>query len=157
MELHTLEGYKKVAREGSKIARKLAAENITFSYHNHHYELEKNGGRRGLEILFEESDPQVFFFEVDTYWIQFGGGDPVSWIRKMKNRMPLVHFKDMAVSGAKQVMAEVGEGNLNWPEITKACRDAGVQWYLVEQDTCLRDPFESLAMSLGNLKKMGLA
>lgn len=156
MEYHNLEGYKKFAREGAEIARKLAKAGLTFSYHNHQLEFEKHNGRRGIEILIEESDPEAFFFEVDTYWVQYGGGDPVFWIRKMKNRMPLVHFKDMAISKGAQVMAEVGEGNLNWAEIIKACEEAGVQWYLVEQDTCQRDPFESLAMSLRNLKQFFL-
>jgi hypothetical protein len=31
-----------------------------------------------------------------------------------------------------------------------------VQWYAVEQDVCHRDPFESMAISLRNLKAMGL-
>jgi sugar phosphate isomerase/epimerase len=54
-------------------------------------------------------------------------------------------------------MAEVGVGNLNWPEILKACREAGVKWYLVEQDECYRDPFDSLETSLKNLREMGLS
>ena len=74
----------------------------------------------------------------------------------MKGRAPLVHFKDMVVFGGKPIMAEVGEGNLNWPAIIEACKEADVQWYLVEQDTCQRDPFESMAISFRNLKAMGL-
>jgi sugar phosphate isomerase/epimerase len=53
-------------------------------------------------------------------------------------------------------MMEVGEGNLDWPAILDAAREAGTEWYLVEQDTCQRDPFESLAISFRNLKAMGL-
>ena len=96
-------------------------------------------------------------FEIDTYWIQHGGGDPASWIRKLKGRLPLVHLKDMGISKGKQVMTEVGEGNLNWQEILSACKDAGLIWYIVEQDICQRDPFESLGISLRNLKGMGLS
>jgi hypothetical protein len=66
----------------------------------------------------------------------------------MKGRIPLVHFKDMGISDGRQVMAEVGEGNLNWDTILEACKFSGVLWYIVEQDTCQRDPFESLATSL---------
>ena len=58
--------------------------------------------------------------------------------------------------GGEQIMAEVGEGNLDWPGILAAAKNAGVQWYIVEQDTCQRDPFESLKISLDNLKAMGL-
>jgi sugar phosphate isomerase/epimerase len=53
-------------------------------------------------------------------------------------------------------MAEIGEGNLDWPEILEACVEAGTEWYIVEQDTCQRDPFESLAISYRNLREMGL-
>jgi len=53
-------------------------------------------------------------------------------------------------------MAEVGEGNLNWPAILDACRSSGTEIYAVEQDICQRDPFESLAVSYRNLQAMGL-
>lgn len=80
----------------------------------------------------------------------------MSWLRKLKDRMRIVHFKDMAIVEGKQVYAEVGEGNLEWPEIIQACREAEVEWYLIEQDVCQRDPFESLKLSLDNLRELGL-
>jgi sugar phosphate isomerase/epimerase len=148
------EGYRRFAKEASEVARKLKEAGIVFGYHNHSFELAKFEGKIALEVLFEESDPQVFTAEIDTYWIQHGGGDPAEWIRRMKGRIPVVHFKDMGISDGRQVMAEVGEGNLNWDAILEACKSSGVLWYIVEQDTCQRDPFESLAISFDNLKKM---
>ena len=53
-------------------------------------------------------------------------------------------------------MMEVGKGNLNWPAILAACQAAQVQWYIVEQDTCYSDPFESLGISLKNLLAIGV-
>jgi len=156
-EYRSADGFSRFAREFSDVAGPFVEAGFTTSYHNHSFELERVGDKTGLDILMDESDPERLFFEIDTYWIQHGGGDPVLWIRKVAGRIPLVHFKDMAVAEGKQVMAEVGEGNLNWPAIIDACGDAGVEWYLVEQDTCRRDPFESLAISLGNLKSMGLS
>jgi sugar phosphate isomerase/epimerase len=52
-------------------------------------------------------------------------------------------------------MAEIGEGNLDWADVLAACRDAGVEWLIVEQDECRRDPFESLAISRRNLRSLG--
>ena len=49
--------------------------------------------------------------------------------------------------------AEIGEGNLDWPEILSACHEAGTEWLVVEQDECARDPLESLAMSFQNLAR----
>ena len=150
------EGYARFAKEASEVAKRLAEGGLIFSYHNHSFELEKFNGRTGLEILYEDSDPKYFNSELDTYWIQHGGGDSAAWIRKLKGRAHIVHLKDMAMDGRTQLFAEVGEGNLNWHAILDACKEAGTEWYIVEQDTCQRDPFESLGISLRNLKAMGL-
>ena len=48
--------------------------------------------------------------------------------------------------------AEVGNGNLDWDDIIAACDEAGVHWFIVEQDTCPGDPFESVKMSLAFLE-----
>ena len=155
-EYRSAEGFAKFAKEASETARKLAEGGIGFVYHNHNFELERFGDRTGLQILYEDSDPEVFLSEIDTYWVQAGGGSPAAWIRKLAGRAPCVHLKDMTMRGRDQIMAEVGEGNLDWPGILAACPEAGTEWYIVEQDTCERDPFESLAISLRNLKAMGL-
>lgn len=151
------DGYVAFAKEASEIARELADRGLKFIYHNHNFEFAKYDGVTGMEILLEESDPEVFEFEIDTYWVQAGGANPVDWIKKVKGRMDVVHFKDMKVSDKREIMmAEVGEGNMNWPAIIDACAEAGAKWCAVEQDICERDPFESLAISLSNLKKLGL-
>ncbi len=154
-------GYKRFAALGSHIGERLAAADMTFSYHNHSFEFVKFDGRAGLEILFDESDPRYLQAELDTYWVQHGGADPAAWIERLAGRMPVVHLKDMVMlpgepgERPQQAMAEVGEGNLNFPEILAACRRAGVEWYAVEQDICQRDPFESLAISFANLAALG--
>jgi len=152
------EGIRRFAAEASEGGEKLHAAGLTFSYHNHSFEFVRYNGRSGLEILYSESDSRYLQAEIDTYWIQHGGGDPADWIRQMDQRMPVVHLKDMVINPPReQQMAEVGEGNLNWPAILQACHDVGVEWYAVEQDICQRDPFESLEISYNNLKGMGLS
>ena len=150
------EGFARFAEDASAAARPLVDAGLTFSYHNHSFELERFGDRTGLEILVEDSDPETFSFEVDTYWIQHGGGNPVTWLERLSGRVHIVHLKDLAMKGREQRFAEVGEGNLEWPAILSACREAGVEWYLIEQDRCERDPFDSLKLSLDNLRAMGL-
>mgnify|MGYP001197418449 CR=1 FL=1 len=149
------DGFKHFAFDASEIALKLKASGITFSYHNHHMELVRIGNQTGLSILIDESDPALCF-EIDTYWIQYGGGDPIYWIDRVKNRCPIIHFKDMAVLGREQIMAEVGSGNLNWQGIVSACERSAAQWYVVEQDTCQGDPFDSITISYHNMLEMGL-
>ncbi len=150
------EGYRRFAADATEAGRRLAQDGLTFSYHNHSYEFVRFGDRSGLDIIFSESDPQFLQAELDTYWIRHGGDDPVTWIRRMQNRMPVIHFKDMALEDGKPYMVEVGEGILEWPAIISACREAGVEWAAVEQDECRRDPFESMAISYRNLQRLGL-
>jgi sugar phosphate isomerase/epimerase len=151
------EGFQRFAAEANAVGEKLAKAGLTFSYHNHSFEFVKFGQRTGLDLLFEETDPRYLKAEIDVYWVQHGGADPAAWVRKVAGRMPVVHLKDMVILDGKQIMAEIGEGNLNWPSVLAACKDAKVDWYAVEQDVCQRNPFESLKISYDNLKKMGLS
>ena len=91
------DGFRRFADIANAIGEKLAAAGLTFSYHNHSFELVKFGDRTGLDILFEETDPRFLQAELDTYWLQHGGADPVVWIERMAGRMPVVHLKDMAM------------------------------------------------------------
>ena len=158
-DYHTPDGLKRFKDELAPIAEKLAAEGMDFSYHNHNHELAKWDGKTWLAMLYDEIPPDMLKAEIDTYWIQAGGGDPVAWIKKCAGREPLLHLKDMCVMpDREQRFAEIGEGNLNWPEILKAADEGGVEYYLVEQDKCYdRDPFDSLKISYDNLKAMGLS
>ena len=152
----TAEGYARFAREGSRIARRLVEAGITFSYHNHWWEFDQLDGRTRFDILFEESEASLLA-EIDVCWAQRGGADPTATIRKLVGRQRIIHFKDMVIKEGQPVTVEVGEGILSWPAIVQACREVGIQWYIVEQDYCQRDPFESIAISLRNLRAMGLS
>ncbi len=127
---------------------------IALCYHNHHLEFRRIGGGPVLEILFAETNPLHVAAELDTYWVQFGGGDPVDWCRRMKGRLVNLHMKDYAISAKNEVVfAEVGSGNLNWPAIVRAADESGCRWFSVEQDTCPGDPFESLRKSYEFVKQ----
>ena len=133
---------------------------MDFSYHNHNHELIKiQGHKTWLELFYENTDPATVKAEIDVHWITAGGGDPAQWVARYPGRQPLLHLKDfvMGPDGKERRFAEIGEGNLNWPAILSAARQAKVEWYFVEQDLCYgRDPFDSLKISLENLRAMGL-
>jgi sugar phosphate isomerase/epimerase len=151
------DGIRRFIDELTPIAGALAREGMDFSYHNHNHELVRHGRLTWLGALYEQAPPAVLKAEIDTYWIQAGGGDPAEWVRKCAGREPLLHLKDMCITREReQRFAEIGEGNLNWRAILPAAEDGGVEFMLVEQDNCYgRDPFESLAISYRNLKAMG--
>lgn len=151
------DGYVECAVMATQAARKLQPLGLHVSYHNHSFEFNRFGKKTGLEIFFNHADATLVGAELDTYWIQHGGGDPAVWIESLGSRQALLHLKDMVIHEDKQIMAEVGEGNLHWPGILAAAAKVGVQWYIIEQDTCQRDPFASLTISLENLRAMGIS
>jgi sugar phosphate isomerase/epimerase len=150
----SLSDFKQFATNLNKAVETFAAAGLRLGYHNHSHELVKHDGRRPLDLLMETLSPRAWF-EIDTYWITHGGGDPIAWINRVAGRIPCVHLKDMGIDEqGKQFMAEVGEGNLNFPGILFASRSAGAEWLVVEQDVCAGDPFESVTVSLRNLEEL---
>ncbi|MCL6604852.1 MAG: sugar phosphate isomerase/epimerase [Paenibacillus sp.] len=149
----SIEGYRTFVEEASAISRQLKEiYGLQFIYHNHDFEFERfEDSRTGMDIILAETDPDYFGIELDLYWLQAAGADPVEWIHKVQGRMQVVHLKDMAIFDRKPVFAELGEGNMNYTGILKACRETNVEWYVVEQDVCRRDPFESVTISLNYL------
>jgi sugar phosphate isomerase/epimerase len=154
-QFRNAEGYGIFAKKFNDIANELGKNGLKFSYHNHHFEFQKYNGKLGLDIIAENTNPETFLFTLDTYWVQAGGANPTTWIRKLNGRIEAIHLKDMAIIDSQQIMGEVMEGNLEWPEILRACEETGVKWYLVERDSGPTDAFDSLRISYNNLKKAG--
>jgi sugar phosphate isomerase/epimerase len=126
----------------------LRTAGITLSYHNHAIEFMPFHGATVLDFIFEHSLPQNLAAELDTYWVQYGGGDPVAWCERLAGRLPVLHMKDYAFTAANQpAFAEVGRGNLDFKRIVAAAARSGCRWFVVEQDTCPGDPFDSLRIS----------
>ncbi len=133
----------------------LARAGITLTYHNHAIELKRPADRSLLELLYAATDARFVQGEVDVYWIQAGGGDPVRWCERLSGRLPLIHLKDYGVGADdKPRMAEVGYGNLDMPRIVAAASAAGCRWFIVEQDSGFEDAFESAGMSLRYLRTL---
>ena len=58
-------------------AAEIAAENgLELGLHNHWWEFQEVDGRPGFEQLVDALDESIFF-QVDTYWVNTGGGDSV--------------------------------------------------------------------------------
>jgi sugar phosphate isomerase/epimerase len=132
-----------------------AAAGQRLVYHNHALEFAKYGEKPILEYIFARA-PKLFA-EVDTYWVQFGGGDPARWITDLRGRVPLIHLKDYKFNARKNIpeMAEVGRGNLDFATIIELGQAAGCEWFVVEQDFCEGDPFMAIQISLEYLKGNG--
>jgi sugar phosphate isomerase/epimerase len=146
-----------VAAQLREIGAACRAQGLQLCYHNHDFEFARFDGVYALDLLYDAVDPALLQAELDLYWVKKAGEDPAAYVKKFAGRVPLLHIKDMA-NDADGSFAEFGEGVIDWEPVFAAAPAAGVRWYIVEQDRCLLHPcLESVAISMANLKKRGMA
>ena len=155
------DGYSKFAADLNKAGKILAKEGLRISYHTHAYEFASFGGVNGMDIIINETEN--VYIVPDTYWVAAGGVNVTDFIRRLKGRCTTVDFKDYGIDvetenigNVRRIFCEVGQGNLNWPDIARACKETGVNTFLAEQDICKTDPFTSLEISYKYMKLLGL-
>jgi sugar phosphate isomerase/epimerase len=148
LPLNSLDDCKTLAPLLDRAGDALRRAGMTLCYHNHDLEFRRFAGKTVLQWIFDLTDPRNLQGEPDTYWVQAGGCDPTEWCARLHQRLPLLHMKDYGISAErKPIMHEVGNGNLNWRAIVAAAETSGCEWYIVEQDICPADPFESIRQS----------
>ena len=153
----SLEVWLEGARRLDAVGAKLRDAGMRLSYHNHDFEFETFPGddRCKLDILYAETGPANLYAELDLGWCHAGGANPAEYIRKYAGRCPVVHAKDMKAAPAEGEcrFAELGRGVLDWDAIFVAGADAGVEWYVYEQDESDGDRWEAVETSFAFLDK----
>lgn len=139
----TFENAEKAAADFNRAGKILKEQGLTLCYHAHGYEFQPYEKGTLLDYLFTHTNSQYVSFEMDIFWIQFGGGDPVALLKKYGSRWKLMHLKDMKKGAIKDLTGltspendvPLGTGELNIPEILKAAKKAGIQHYFIEDES----------------------
>ena len=158
----SLEGFHKAAAQFNEWGKRAQAQGQRFAFHNHNYEFKSYDGKTGYEVLVAETDPALVWFEVDCYWVAQAGIDPAAMIRKMGERVKLIHLKDRKpdVATSQELNADaghfapVGKGTLDWRSILAGARQMGVEHYFVEQDKTDGPEFEAVRESYVYLRSL---
>jgi sugar phosphate isomerase/epimerase len=124
------------------------AQGLILGYHNHWFEMEVINGKPAYKHMLELLDESIVF-ELDTYWVQVGGLDPVQVMAELNSRLPLLHIKDGPADKVAFSMVAVGSGNVNVEAILKASHAA---WHVVELDGCDTDMMTAVQQSYDYLK-----
>lgn len=148
-------------------------------YHNHYHEFQEINGKPILYYLVENTSPEYVHFEMDTGWDVRAGRDPVEEMKKIGNRLRLIHIKDYASrpanllegrtelvtwdtfganhqEGDKMTPADfesAGNGMMPLEEILRTADALGVEAAVWEQDDCGIDLYESLGKTVDYLKR----
>jgi sugar phosphate isomerase/epimerase len=149
-------GYLRLAEVLNQVGETVKQEGLQLAYHNHNFEFDqKFDGKPALEILFDETAPELVQGEIDTYWVLFAGQDPLAFMGKYPGRFPLIHIKDMEKEDRS--FAPIGTGILPLDAIVQAAPAAGAKYLIVEQDTTKGPSLDAVRISITNLKARGYA
>jgi len=129
----TEDQFKKIAEKLNEAANICKAGGIKLAYHNHDFEFTKFGNTTGYEILLNGTDKNLVDFELDLYWVNKVGIDPLTLFKANPGRFTMWHIKDMDKNN-HEVNAEVGQGAVNFKSIFTGAQTAGVKHYFVEHE-----------------------
>jgi sugar phosphate isomerase/epimerase len=144
----TVAGYQAMAEEFNEFGAAARDRGLKFYFHNHPDDFTIDGGTVIYDVLLEETDRRLVWFEMDIAWVVAGGQKPRDYLRDARRRFPLFHVKDLrfdpegnrttpdGVAGAGRpfFLTAVGKGEINFARIFSELRDLDDHEYLVEDD-----------------------
>lgn len=143
----SLEDYKKITGRLNEAAELVKQSGLKLAYHNHDFEFKPyEGGATGYELLLNGTDKNLISFEMDLYWVVRSGNDPVALFNKYPGRFVMWHVKDMDKAN-HALNTEVGTGTIDFRNIYKHARQAGLEHLIVEQENYKKDAFVSIKES----------
>ncbi|MBU3111133.1 sugar phosphate isomerase/epimerase family protein [Clostridium lacusfryxellense] len=151
---NTKEDFEKMAEKLNEFALKCSEKGIMFGYHNHGHEFQKFDGEYGLDILYKRTNSILVKAEIDTYWVQYAGLNPVEYIKKYVGRCDLIHIKDMEIIDGEKRSTEVGNGIMDIKAIIVEAEKQGTKWLIVEQEFFNKPSIKSVEIGYKNLKKL---
>lgn len=156
--------FKQKVEELNKAGELMQKNGFKFFYHHHHFEFLKDKNNETCIDYMLKNAPYINF-TADTYWLQYGGVNVLTFLDKLKGRIECVHLKDYRQNlkkddegnpyWAEPKFAPVGDGTIDFAPVVKKMKELGVKYYLVEQDDAVEypDPLEQVARSIQYIKK----
>ncbi|WP_323847404.1 sugar phosphate isomerase/epimerase [Microbulbifer magnicolonia] len=145
----TLADYQRLVENLNRWGARCQEAGLRLAYHNHDFEFVATEGVIPYQLLLEHTDPQLVFFELDTYWMHRAGQQPLALFERYPGRFPLWHLKDATADGA---ITEVGQGVIDFSRLLHSARQAGLEYGFVERDDA-DNPLDSIRQSFAALRR----
>lgn len=156
----SVEDAKKAVDDFNRVGKVLSEHGLTFCYHAHGYEFQPYEGGTLLDYIITKTDPRYVSFEMDIFWISFGGGDPVGLMKKYGSRWKLMHLKDLRKGAPKNLTGStgpendvpLGQGEEDIPAVLREAKNIGIKHYFIEDESV--DPTVPVPQSIAYLKSL---
>jgi sugar phosphate isomerase/epimerase len=152
-EQRTMDNFKLLSAKLNLIGRQVNDAGLGFAYHNHDFEFTDYNGKIGYDIILNETDPALVKLQMDLYWVMHSSKlSPKEWIKKQPGRYVMWHIKDM--DKITRDYTELGNGSIDYTEILPDPKQAGLEFYYLEQGgNFAHNPMKSIADSADYFKK----
>jgi len=138
----------------------LKEHGLTFTYHFHGYEMKEHENGTLLDYIIQNTNPEYVSFQMDIFWVQFGGGNPAELLRQYCNRFKTLHLKDMEPGIEKDLTGltdnesnvVIGTGELDIPDILLAAKEIGIEHYFIEDESS--NVMEQIPLSIQYLRSL---
>jgi sugar phosphate isomerase/epimerase len=131
-----------------------ASLGISLGYHNHWWEFDHLIDDRSPYDLFIEGIGAGAPLEVDLYWVQTGGADPLELVTRLGSRVTHLHVKDGPCDDPEASMTVLGEGVVDLAPLLEA---SPAPWHVVELDRCDTEMATAVRGSYQYLVRHGLS
>lgn len=140
----TIEDTKNATEVFNKAGKMMKDEGITLAYHTHGYEFRPY--EDGTLFDYMAKNAEHFAFEMDIFWVQHGGEDPLGLLNKYPEKFVMLHLKDMEHgvkgnnTGHEDVETNVvlGAGQLDVAGVVTRAKELGYVKYMFIEDECSR-------------------
>ncbi|MFD1603077.1 sugar phosphate isomerase/epimerase family protein [Flavobacterium artemisiae] len=149
----SIDDYKKIASRLNEAAKLCKKEGLKLAYHNHDFEFQKHDQITGYEVLLNETDKDLVFFELDLYWVIHSGNDPLKLFKENPGRFKMWHVKDKDKKN-NDFNTEIGSGTIDFKPLFASAKRSGVVHFFVEQENNFAvNSFESIKTSCDFISK----
>ncbi len=144
--IDTLKAYCKYFNE---VGLACKSAGLKFGYHNHAgdfspIKMENGSEETSLDYILKNTDPDLFFVQLDTYNTVVGKGAPAEFIKKFPGRFKLVHIKDKYVLGES--------GMVGFDAVFKNVKTGATEGIILEQEGSEENPYPYIAKSMAYLQ-----
>ncbi len=147
-DIRDKESYHAILPRIKKVVDMIVSHRMTPIYHNHAHEFLSFDGQYILDHLLD--DIPNLKLELDVYWAVVAGIDYQTYLMKRKDRLVLIHAKDMIEVGGQKTYGSVGEGMINYKEIHQM--NLNLPWWIVENDKPINPSLENIEQSIHYIK-----
>jgi sugar phosphate isomerase/epimerase len=124
---------------------------VWLAFHNEPEHMKPINGVIPYELFIERTDPSKVRLQLDFGNMEVGGGKPLEYIQKYRDRYWTFHIKDVADDGTHDT--ELGAGRLNLRALLAAIPDVQKKPCYVEQESP-KDELASMKQDYNYIKKL---